>query len=254
MVGLAAVSSKTLVGEMKKTILVVEDEQDIRELLCHNLTKEGFEAVGVADAETALERIQQRVPDAILLDLMLPSMQGTEFCKVLRSSEWTARIPILMVTAKVEEIDRLIGFELGADDYITKPFSVRELIARLRAVLRRTGTIFDDEQMQPYKSRSLYMNFSSYEVRVRGKEVNLSLIEFRLLKHFVTHPHRVYSRKQILDLIWGKESSVMPRTVDVHVQKLRAQVEEDPRNPKMLVTVRGAGYKFQPDGKPAAIV
>jgi two-component system alkaline phosphatase synthesis response regulator PhoP len=230
-----------------KRILVIEDEEDIRDLICHHLTKEGFQPQGVPDAESGLAEVRRQKPDAILLDLMLPDMQGNEFCRILKGADWSAGIPILMVTAKAEEIDRLLGFELGADDYITKPFSVRELIARLRAVLRRIREIPASAELPPYKGHSLSMDFASYDVRVRGKPVNLSLIEFRLLKHFVTHPNNVYSRSQLLDLVWGKDTTVMPRTVDVHIQKLRAQIEEDPRNPRMILTVRGAGYKFQPN-------
>jgi DNA-binding response OmpR family regulator len=230
-----------------KTVLIVEDERDLRDLLCHQLRKEGFRPIGVVDAETAYAEVQHRVPDAIVLDLMLPGMQGTELCRILRSTERTAKVPILMVTAKDEEIDKLLGFELGADDYMTKPFSLRELVARLRAVLRRASEPHAPTHIPPYVSQALTMNFHSYEVRVRGEEVALSLIEFRLLKHFVTHPEIVYSRDQLLDAVWGTETSVMPRTVDVHIQKLRALIEEDPKNPRMLVTVRGAGYKFQPN-------
>ena len=232
-----------------KTILVVEDERDLRDLICRHLEREGFRAVGFAGAETPHAEVQRRVPDAILLDLMLPSMQGTELCRILRGAERTSSVPILMVTAKVEEIDRLLGFELGADDYITKPFSLRELVARLRAVLRRTVRVPEPSRQQVYESKELLMDFDSYEVRVRGREVAMSLIEFRLLKHFVQHPHMVYSRDQLLDAVWGVETSVLPRTVDVHIQKLRAIVEEDPRKPRLILTVRGAGYKFQPSPK-----
>jgi DNA-binding response OmpR family regulator len=178
---------------------------------------------------------------------MLPGMQGTELCRILRGAERTARVPILMVTAKDEEIDKLLGFELGADDYMTKPFSLRELVARLRAVLRRSSDTHSHTQIPPYTSDALFINFQSYEVRVRGEEVSMSLIEFGLLKHFVTHPEIVYSRDQLLDAVWGRETSVMPRTVDVHIQKLRALIEADPKNPRMILTVRGAGYKFQPN-------
>ena len=232
-----------------KNILVVEDELDIRELICHHLKKEGFKALGVSDGETAYAEVQKRLPDAIILDLMLPSMQGLELCRILRSKDRTARVPILILTAKEEEIDKLVGFEMGADDYITKPFSPRELIARLRAVLRRTGETPSAEQRPPYESGSLYVNFATYEVRVRKQQVALSPIEFRLLRHLVTHPEIVFSRDQLLDSVWGRDTFVMPRTVDVHIQKLRSLIEEDPRHPKMILTVRGAGYKFQPGAK-----
>jgi DNA-binding response OmpR family regulator len=232
-----------------KTVLIVEDEQDLRELVCHHFRKEGFKPIAVPDAETAYAEVQHRVPDAIVLDLMLPGMQGTELCRILRSAERTEKVPILMVTAKDGEIDRLLGFELGADDYMTKPFSVRELVARLRAVLRRASDTHSPTQIPHYVSDALFINFHSYEVRVRGEEVSMSLIEFRLLKHFVNHPEIVYSRDQLLDAVWGRETSVMPRTVDVHIQKLRALVEQDPKNPRMILTVRGAGYKFHPNSE-----
>ncbi|MGW8320459.1 MAG: response regulator [Thermodesulfobacteriota bacterium] len=232
-----------------KNILVVEDERDIRELICHHLKKEGFRPLATADAETAYAEVQKRLPDAILLDLMLPGMQGLELCRILRGKDRTSRVPILILTAKEEEIDKLVGFEMGADDYISKPFSPRELIARLRAVLRRAGEAPSPEQRPPYESGALYLNFATYEVRVRNKLVALSPIEFRLLRHLVTHPEIVFSRDQLLDSVWGRDTFVMPRTVDVHVQKLRSLIEKDPRHPKMILTVRGAGYKFQPDTK-----
>ncbi len=232
-----------------KTILVVEDEADIRELIGHHLKKEGFHALAVPDGETGYAEVQRRLPDAIILDLMLPGMQGLELCRMLRSKERTARVPILILTAREEEIDKLIGFEMGADDYITKPFSPRELIARLRAVLRRAGESLRPEQRPPYESGPLYLNFATYEVRVRDKPVALSPIEFRLLRHLVTHPEIVFSRDELLDAVWGRDTFVMPRTVDVHIQKLRSLIEKDTSRPEMILTVRGAGYKFQPDGK-----
>ena len=230
-----------------KTVLVVEDERDLRTLVCHHLEKEGFTAVGAPDAETAYTTIQQHIPDAILLDLMLPGMQGLEFCKILRNQERTAGIPILILTAKGEELDKLLGFELGADDYITKPFSPRELVARLRAVLRRTSERPPSEAPRPFETSDLCVDFATHEVRVRGEEIALSPTEFRLLRHLVTHPRIVFSRDQLLDAAWGTETHVLPRTVDVHIQRLRALIEEDPGNPKMILTVRGTGYKFQPE-------
>jgi len=232
-----------------KNILVVEDERDIRELICHHLKKEGFRPLATADGETAYAEVQKRLPDAILLDLMLPGMQGLELCRILRGKDRTSRVPILILTAKEEEIDKLVGFEMGADDYISKPFSPRELIARLRAVLRRAGEAPSPEQRPPYESGALYLNFATYEARVRNKPVALSPIEFRLLRHLVTHPEIVFSRDQLLDSVWGRDTFVMPRTVDVHIQKLRSLIEKDSRHPKMILTVRGAGYKFQPDAK-----
>ncbi|MEW6440153.1 MAG: response regulator transcription factor [bacterium] len=230
-----------------KTVLVVEDEKDIRELVCHHLLKEGFKSIGVADAETALSQVQQQVPDAILLDLMLPGMQGMELCKLLRRRERTALVPILILTAKGEEIDKLLGFELGADDYVTKPFSPRELVARLRAVLRRAEEGPVAGKMRVFENQRFSVDFATYEVRVGGARVSLSATEFRLLKHFVQHPGIVFTRDQLLDSVWGLETYVLPRTVDVHIQRLRSLLEEDPKNPMMILTVRGVGYKFQPD-------
>ena len=232
-----------------KNILVVEDERDIRELICHHLQKEGFRPLASPDGETAYAEVQKKLPDAIILDLMLPGMQGLELCRLLRGKDRTARVPILILTAKEEEIDKLVGFEMGADDYITKPFSPRELIARLRAVLRRGGEAPSPEQRPPYESGALYLNFATYEVRVRNEPVALSPIEFRLLRHLVTHPEIVFSRDRLLDSVWGQDTFVMSRTVDVHIQKLRSLIEKDPRHPEMILTVRGAGYKFQPDAK-----
>ena len=232
-----------------KNILVVEDELDIRELICHHLKKEGFRPLPAPDGETAYAEVQKRLPDAIILDLMLPGMQGLELCRLLRGKDRTSRVPILILTAKEEEVDKLVGFEMGADDYITKPFSPRELIARLRAVLRRSGETPSPEQHPPYESGSLYVNFATYEVRAQNKSIDLSPIEFRLLRHLVTHPEIVFSRDQLLDSVWGRDTFVMPRTVDVHIQKLRSLIEPDPRHPRMILTVRGAGYKFQPDTK-----
>ncbi len=228
----------------------MEDERDIRDLLCHHLGKEGFKTVGVPDAETALASIQREVPDAVLLDLMLPGMQGLELCKILRKRDRTASLPILILTARGEEIDKLLGFELGADDYITKPFSPREIVARVRAVLRRTEEGSAPTRIRSFENKRIRVDFATYEVRVEGKPVNLSPTEFRLLRHFVHNPQIVFTRDQLLDAVWGTETYVLPRTVDVHIQRLRALLEQDPRNPQMILTVRGAGYKFQPESEP----
>jgi two-component system phosphate regulon response regulator PhoB len=228
-------------------ILVVEDEKDLRELVCHHLQKEGFQVEGVPDAEQGYTQIQERLPEAIVLDLMLPGMQGTELCRLLKSHEQTERIPILILTARSDEFDRLLGFEIGADDYMTKPFSPRELVARLRAVLRRAAGTRTAQRQEIYQDASLYMNFATYEVKVGNRQIPLSSVEFRILKHFVLHPHRVYSRDQILDAVWGFDTHVKPRTVDVHIQKLRMLIEKEPMAPKRIVTIRGIGYKFIPD-------
>ncbi len=227
-----------------KSVLVIEDEALVRDLICHHLAREGFRPQGCPDAETAYRLLQERVPDAIVLDLMLPGMQGLELCKLIRTKESLAGIPIIILTAKEDELDKLLGFELGADDYVTKPFSPRELVARIRAILRRCSASVAPVERSCFNKGDLYVDFARHQVKVRGKEVSLTATEFRLLKHFVEHPGIVFSRDQLLDAVWGPNTFVLPRTVDVHIQRLRALVEPDPSNPTFIITVRGVGYKF----------
>jgi two-component system, OmpR family, alkaline phosphatase synthesis response regulator PhoP len=225
-------------------ILLVEDEPDIRELVRYNLEQEGFRIVEAADAERALAIVRQEKPALLMLDLMLPGMDGLRLCRMLRERSDTADIPIVMLTARAAEIDRVLGLEMGADDYITKPFSPRELVARVRAVLRRTAALTAPPPSELYERGRLRMDFGTYEAWLNGRPLGLSLREFELLKFFVRNPQRVFDRLGILDLVWGQDTYVEPRTVDVHVRRLRVQVERDPAHPELILTVRGVGYKF----------
>jgi phosphate regulon transcriptional regulator PhoB len=232
---------------LKRTILVVEDEKDIRELVRFHLEQEGYTVREAESGEEALERVAADRPALLILDIMLPGSDGLEVCRRLRSSATTASIPIVMLTAKAAEVDRILGLEIGADDYITKPFSPRELIARVKAVLRRTH---GDDVPQPheiFERGRLRIDFDTYEVFLDGKQIPLSLREFELLKFFVRHPHRVYDRLQLLDLVWGRDTFVEPRTVDVHIRRLRKRIERDDASPELILTVRGVGYKCNPD-------
>lgn len=227
---------------MSKTILVVDDEKDIVELIAYNLERDGFHVLKAYDGEEALKLARGDRPALIVLDLMLPKMSGLDVCRTLRKAPDTSALPIMILTARGEEMDKVIGLEMGADDYITKPFSVRELLARVRAVLRRTEAA--PEAVEVFEYGGLRVDLGSYEVTVDGRRVDLGPTEIKLLKFLIQHPGRVYSRDQLLDYVWGDESFVEPRTVDVHVSRLRAAVEKDKENPQFIVTVRGIGYKF----------
>lgn len=229
---------------MVPRILIVDDEKDIVELVAYNLEKEGYEVLKALDGEKALALVQTKKPALVVLDLMLPGIQGLEVCKRLRRDAETAQVPIIMLTAKGEEIDKVLGLEVGADDYVTKPFSVKELVARVKALLRRTDVAKQPEKPEIFEFKGLRIDMKSYEVTVNGRKVNLSPTEFKLLHFLSRNPGRVYSRDQILDKVWGDESFVEPRTVDVHVRRLRAQIESDENSPVYIVTVRGVGYKF----------
>jgi phosphate regulon transcriptional regulator PhoB len=225
-------------------ILVVEDEPDIRKLVQYNLTQERFSVLEAEDGEQALKLLQREKPNLVILDLMLPGLSGMELCKLLRQRSETAKLPILMLTAKAGEADRIVGLEMGADDYLAKPFSPREMVARVRAILRRSESTPATETAPAYDKGSLKIDFSTYEVFVRGKPVKLTLKEFELLRFLVLNPSRVLNRDQLLDRVWGGETFVTPRTVDVHIRRLRKAVEKDDRKPKWILTVRGVGYKF----------
>jgi phosphate regulon transcriptional regulator PhoB len=225
-------------------ILVVEDEPDIRKLVQYNLTQERFNVLEAEDGEQALKLLQRERPNLVILDLMLPGLSGMELCKLLRQRSETAKLPILMLTAKAGEADRIVGLEMGADDYLAKPFSPREMVARVRAILRRSESTPAPETAPAYDKGSLKIDFSTYEVFVRGKPVKLTLKEFELLRFLVLNPSRVLNRDQLLDRVWGGETFVTPRTVDVHIRRLRKAVEKDDRKPKWILTVRGVGYKF----------
>ncbi|RMG03634.1 MAG: response regulator [Nitrospirae bacterium] len=230
---------------MALNIMVVDDEKDIRDLVLYNLKKEGHQVTSFSNGEDALTRIRQNPPDLLILDLMLPGLQGIELCRILRKDPTTEFLPIIMLTAKSEEMDRVVGLEMGADDYITKPFSPRELIARINAVMRRVkratsekGRIsFGDIEIDP----------SSYQVKKGDTPVSLSATEFRLLLYLAERKGRVFTRQMLLDAVWKNEAYVEPRTVDVHIRRLRMQIEDDPAHPRYIRTKRGVGY-FLDDG------
>ena len=226
---------------MPDHILIVEDEEGIVELIAYNLKKAGYSVKYVMDGIKALEFIESDIPLLILLDLMLPGINGNEICKILKSSDHTRNIPIIVLTAKTEEDSKILGFDLGIDDYVTKPFSIRELIARIKAVLNRVK--LKPEELT-FKKRDLFINFSTHEIRKGGHPIQLTPTEFRLLKLLIANRERVFSREQLLDKIWGSNIYIEPRTVDVHVSRLRSQIEDDPTNPSLILTIRGAGYKF----------
>jgi len=223
-------------------IIVVDDEADIVELVSYNLKKEGFLVDAASDGETALAKIRKGRYDLLILDLMLPGIQGVELCRILRNDPKSAGLPIIMLTAKGEEVDKILGLEMGADDYITKPFSPRELIARVRAVLRRSK-----EKAAPEKTlkiAGLEIDRERYTVSIGGKPVKLSATEFKLLLFLAERKGKVFSRDQLLDAIWRDEGFVEPRTVDVHIRRLRAHIEKDAANPRYIKTLRGIGYFF----------
>ena len=221
-------------------VLVVEDEESYREALTYMLRKEGFDVVEAADGTAGLAEYDRSGADIVLLDLMMPGLPGTEVCRQLRLR---GPVPVIMLTARDSEIDKVVGLELGADDYVTKPFSHRELVARIRAVLRR-GT---DVELVPdvVESAGVRMDVERHEVSVNGDRVKLALKEFELLEMLLRNAGRVMTRGQLIDRIWGADYVGDTKTLDVHVKRLRSKLEADPANPRYLVTVRGLGYKFE---------
>ena len=225
-------------------ILIVDDEKDIVELLSYNLEKEGFSTIKAYDGEAALGLVRSVKPDLMILDLMLPKMNGLDVCKAIRRNPDMANLPIIMLTAKGDEVDKIIGLEIGADDYVTKPFSVKELIARIRTILRRLQDGGEKFAMEEFQYEGLTINYASCLVKASGKQVTLSPTELKLLFFLSRNPGRVYSRSQILDHVWGDDTFVTDRAVDVHIRRLRSQIEKDLENPRYILTVRGFGYKF----------
>jgi len=223
-----------------KKMLVVDDEPDIVELVTYNLRKEGFDVYSAFDGSEALAKIRKEKFDFIILDLMLPGVQGMEICRILRNEPTTRNIPIIMLTAKGEEIDKILGLEMGADDYMTKPFSPRELLARVKTVMRRTSEKAADATV--IRIGKLAINKETYTVTKDDKPLELSSTEFRLLLYLVERRGKVFSRDQLLNAAWKDEAFVEPRTVDVHIRRLRTQIEDDPANPKYVKTRRGIGY------------
>ena len=231
-------------------ILVVDDEKDIVDLISVNLEREGHKVLPAYSGEEALDLIKTKRPDCIVLDLMLPGIQGLDVCKQIRYNSEFSNVPILMLSAKASEVDRVVGFEMGADDYITKPFSVRELISRIRVALKRhNGQQAKAEPKRTFAYRDLFVDFDKYEVTVRGRRIELSPMEMKLLFFFARNPGRVYTRDQLLYRVWGDEVFVTPRTIDVHVSRLRRLIEENPQNPTYIVTVISVGYKLDDSGR-----
>ena len=223
-------------------VLIVEDEVSFSDALSFMLRKEGFEVAVAADGKSGLELFNGQGADLVLLDVMLPGISGTEVCRQLRQ---VSKVPIIMLTAKDGEIDKVVGLELGADDYVTKPFSSRELVARVRAVLRRQSAIEDvDPGSSELKYGAVVMDVDRHIVTVEGKEVKLPLKEFELLELLLRNAGRVLTRTQLIDRIWGSNYVGDTKTLDVHVKRIRAKIEPDPANPRYLETVRGLGYKF----------
>lgn len=227
-------------------ILIVEDEESLADPLAFLLRKEGFEVVTAVDGQTALKEFEKGTTDIVLLDLMLPGMSGTDVAKQMRA---TSNVPIIMVTARDSEIDKVVGLELGADDYVTKPYSSRELIARIRAVLRRGGERLDEDievdDAQILEGGRVRMDIGRHTVTVDGEPVPMPLKEFDLLEYLLSNAGRVLTRGQLIDRIWGADYVGDTKTLDVHVKRLRSKIEEEPSRPRHLVTVRGLGYKFE---------
>jgi phosphate regulon transcriptional regulator PhoB len=226
-----------------KKILLIEDDKDIVELVKYNLEKDGFNVAASGDGATGLAQLRKSPPDLLLLDLMLPKLSGLEICKEVRKDVSLNRLPVLILTAKGEEADRVVGLELGADDYVTKPFSPRELVARVKALLRRAEPATAPEK--PIEIGMLRIDPAAYRVTRAGKPVPMSTLEFRLLYFLAARPNRVFTRDQLLDGVWGTERFVTPRSVDVYMRRLREKIETEPQHPAYMKTIRGAGYIFE---------
>ena len=222
---------------MKKLIYIVEDEPDLKDALVYNFQND-FKVESFGNGETCLEKIEKKIPDLIVLDIMLPGMSGLDLCKKIRASEELSNIAIILLTAKGEEIDRIVGFEIGADDYVTKPFSVRELILRAKVILKKS-TSDVEEKLLEYASIS--MNLSAHKVTANGAEILLTALEFKLLKHLLKRKGRVQSRDQLLNDVWQLSTEVTTRTVDTHIKRLREKLG---KSGDLIQTIRGVGYRF----------
>jgi phosphate regulon transcriptional regulator PhoB len=228
---------------IKKRILVIEDDRDIVELVRYNLEKDGYQVATATDGAIGMAQVKKSPPDLLVLDLMLPKLSGLEICKEVRRDAALNRLPILILTARGEEADRVVGLELGADDYVTKPFSPREFVARVKALLRRVEPAAASEKL--IDVGLLRIDPAAYRVTRSGKQVPLSTLEFRLLYYLAARPNKVFSRDQLLDAVWGTDRFVTPRSVDVYVRRLREKIEENPQVPSYVKTIRGAGYLFE---------
>ena len=230
-------------------ILLVDDEQAILTLLSYPLRKDGYDVVQASDGPEALARFAETGFDLVVLDVMMPKLDGLEVCRRIRAR---SSVPIIMLTAKSEEIDKVLGLELGADDYITKPFSMREFRSRVKAALRRAGMTRDDagSEDEPLHARDMRIDFAKRSVRLRGEHVQTTFVEFEILKALAQSPGRVFTRDMLLARIWGDSAYRDPRTIDVHIRHLREKVERDPKEPEYLFTVRGVGYRFRDSESP----
>src|SRR5438094_5026235 len=224
------------------TILLVDDEDSIEKPLAYPLDREGFRVLQARDGEDALRLFDSEHVDLVVLDLMLPKLDGLEVCKRLRAE---SQVPIIMLTARDDELDKVVGLELGADDYITKPFSIREFRSRVRALLRRASAPREDERTERIESDGLRIDVARREVEVHDRPVQLTYVEVELLRTLASHAGRVYSREQLLQALWGGSDYREPRTIDVHVRHLREKLERDPADPEFILTVRGVGYRFR---------
>ena len=229
---------------MPSQVLIIEDEPDIRKTIDYNLTKESFKVVQAGSIEEGEKALASNQIDVIILDLMLPDGSGLTLCRDIKSDDKTKHIPIIILTAKTEEVDRVVGFELGADDYVTKPFSVRELILRVKAILKRGPTSNNNSEDDEYSFGELTLNFEAHQAYINGNEVSLTALEFRLLKHLIDRKGRVQTRDQLLEDVWGYSSDVTTRTVDTHIKRLREKLGSVGNH---IQTIRGVGYRFSRD-------
>lgn len=225
-------------------VLIVDDEEHIVELLQFNLVNAGYKVITANNGLDALKKVKEHKPDLLLLDLMLPGMDGLDVCKEIKRNKETSKTSIIMLTAKSEELDKILGLELGADDYITKPFSIRELLARVKAVLRRSNA--DEISEEIYEVGRLKVDFERHEVLINNEKVELTLKEFELLEILIKNKGKILRRETLLDKVWGYEYIGETRTVDVHIRYLRKKIEDDDKNPKFIETIRGVGYRFNP--------
>jgi len=225
------------------TILLVDDEDSVQKLLAYPLERDGFRVVSARDGEEALQRFADEQVDLVVLDLMLPKLDGLEVCKRLRAQ---SSVPIIMLTARDDELDKVLGLELGADDYITKPFSIREFRSRVRALLRRATTQREESRgSDTIEAGGLAIDLARRVVEAGGRQVQLTYVEFELLRTMAANPGRVYTREALLQALWGDSDYREPRTIDVHIRHLREKLEQDPRDPAFIFTVRGVGYRFR---------
>lgn len=235
---------------VRQRVVIIEDEKDIVDLIRYNFRKEGFEIESFLRGKEGLEYLRRKPADLVLLDILLPDLDGVEICRRLRADDRLKSIPVIFLSAKGEEIDRVVGLEIGADDYVVKPFSPRELIARVKAVLRRQTRAA--EKCEVIEAGGFRLDSRTQEVRVGSRPVELSTLEFKLLHFLASNPRRIFSRDRLLDEVWGRDHFVTPRTVDVHIRRLREKIEAQASKPRYLQTVRGAGYRFSPEPSDAA--